>query len=191
MPKIEVIYFEKAGPDNTMDALQIAKSYAEKNGINNIICASTTGTTGIKLIDIFDPEKFNLIIITHADGFIKIGHQELLPENREKLQGKAKILTSIHAFSGISRSFRKELKVYTPVEIIARMLRSVFGDGLKVCIEITLMAADAGLIFDYNDVLAIAGTGKGADTVALIRPAYTTNFLNLRVKQILCKPNLW
>ncbi|NVM54460.1 MAG: hypothetical protein HWN66_12220 [Candidatus Helarchaeota archaeon] len=193
MPKIEVVYFENGGPDNTDDALQIAKSYAEKNNIRNIICASTSGATGLKLIDSFDSEKFNLIIVTHASGFMKKNFQELLPENREKIQQKpnAKILTSIHAFSGISRSFRKSLKVHTPVEIIARMLRSVFGDGLKVCIEIVLMAADAGFITCDQDVLAIAGTGRGADTVVLIRPAYTANFLDLRVKQILCKPNTW
>jgi hypothetical protein len=193
MPNIEVVYFETAGPDNTDTALQIAKSYAEKNNIKDIICASTSGATGLKLIKVFDPQQYNLIVVTHADGFIKVGFQELIPENREKLDGKAHIVTGIHAFSGISRSFRNELKTYTPIEIIARMLRSVFGDGLKVCIEITLMAADSGFISCDKDrnVLAIAGTGKGADTVALIRPAYTANFLNLRVKQILCKPNTW
>lgn len=191
MPKIEVIYFEKAGPDNTEEALRIAKSYAEKNDIKDIICASTTGMTGLKLIEVFNPENFNLIIVTHANGFIKTGYQEFLPENRKKIQGKAKILTGIHAFAGISRSFKKELKVHSSIEIIARMLRSVFGDGLKVCVEITLMTADAGLISCNNDILSIAGTGKGADTVALIRPAYTSNFLNLRVKQLLCKPNIW
>ncbi len=193
MPKFEVTYFEKAGPENTDTALQIAESYAKSNAIKDIICASTTGSTGVKLIEVFDPAQYNLIIVTHADGFMKIGYQEFLPENRDKIQGKAKILTGIHAFAGISRSFRKELKVHTPTEIIARMLRSIFGDGLKVCVEITLMAADSGLISCGKDskVLAIAGTGRGADTVALIRPAYTANFLDLRVKQILCKPNSW
>lgn len=193
MPKIEVVYFENAGPDNTGEALRIAKEHAEKNNIMSIICASTTGATGLELIKTFDDAKYNLVIVTHADGFMKKNFQELLPENREKIQQKpnAKILTSIHAFSGISRSFRKVMKVHTPVEIIARMLRSVFGDGLKVCIEIVLMAADAGAISCDNDVLAIAGTGRGADTVALIRPAHTATFLDLRVKQVLCKPNSW
>lgn len=193
IPKIEVIYFENAGPANTDEALQIAKAYAEENNIKEIICASTAGATGVKLVETFDSEKFNLIVVTHATGFAKTNFQELLPENREKIQPKATILTGIHAFSGVSRSFRKVMKVHTPVEIIARMLRSVFGDGLKVCVEITLMAADAGLISceKGDQILAIGGTGRGADTVALIRPAYTTNFLDLRVKQILCKPNSW
>ncbi len=193
IPKFEVVYFENAGPANTDEALQIAKAYAEKNNIKDIIVASTTGATGLKLIEVFDPTKYNLIIVTHATGFVKTNFQEFLPENRDKIQLKATILTGIHAFSGVSRSFRKAMKVHTPVEIIARMLRSVFGDGLKVCVEMTLMAADAGLISceKADKILAIAGTGRGADTVTLIRPAYTTNFLDLRVKQILCKPDSW
>jgi hypothetical protein len=190
-----VEYFEKAGPENTERALQIAKSYAEENSIKDIICASTTGETGLKLIELFDSEEYNLIIVTHAEGFTKVNFQELLPDNRAKIQStsKAKILTGTHAFSGISRSLRNELKTYTTNEIIARLLRSIFGDGLKVCIEITLMAADAGFISCEKEksVLAIAGTGRGADTVAVIQPAYTANFLDLRVKQILCKPTIW
>ncbi|MHA1131943.1 MAG: pyruvate kinase alpha/beta domain-containing protein [Candidatus Helarchaeota archaeon] len=193
MSKLEVTYFPSAGPENTSEALQIAKAYAENNKIQDIICASTSGSTALKLIELFDPNKFNLIVVTHADGFQKVGYQEFLPENRVKIEGKAKILTGIHAFSGISRAFRKEMKVHTPIEIIARMLRSVFGDGLKVCVEITLMAADAGLITceKEKNIVAIAGTGRGVDTVAVIRPAYTTNFLNLRISQILCKPMRW
>jgi hypothetical protein len=42
-----------------------------------------------------------------------------------------------------------------------------------------------------TEILAIGGTGKGADTVALIHPAHTANFLDLRVKRILCKPASW
>ena len=195
LPKIEVEYFEKAGPENTERALQIAKSYAEENNIKDIICASTTGATGLKLIELFDSEEYNLILVTHSDGFAKVGFQEFLLENRGQIQNtsKAKILTGTHAFSGISRSFRNELKTYTINEIIARLLRSILGDGLKVCVEITLMTADAGLISCEKEkaVLAIAGTGRGADTVAVIQPAYTANFLDLRVKQILCKPVTW
>lgn len=193
MVKVEVEYFDKAGPENTDAALAIAKTHAQQMGIKNIVCASTSGATGLKFIEAFESEKYNLIIVTHADGFMKKDMQEFAPENRERIQqnSKAQILTGIHAFSGISRSFRNSMKVHTPVEIIARMLRSVFGDGLKVCIEIILMAADSGLIKCTEDVLAIAGTGRGADTVALIRPAYTANFLDLRVKQVLCKPNSW
>ena len=37
------------------------------------------------------------------------------------------------------------------------------GEGTKVCVEITLMAADGGLIPIDKDAVAVAGTGKGAE----------------------------
>ena len=50
------------------------------------------------------------------------------------------------------------------------------------------MAADAGLIPIDQDVLAVGGTGRGADTVWQIAPANTFNFLDLKMKKCLCKP---
>jgi len=72
------------------------------------------------------------------------------------------------------------------VEIIAQTLR-LFGQGTKVCAEITLMATDAGLI-SMNDVIAIGGTNVGADTACFISPAHTYTFFDLKMKELLCKP---
>lgn len=57
-----------------------------------------------------------------------------------------------------------------------------------MCVEITLMAADAGLIPVDKDIVAIAGTGRGADTALRIKPANTARFFDLKIKEILAKP---
>lgn len=62
------------------------------------------------------------------------------------------------------------------------------GEGTKVCVEITLMAADAGLIPADEDVVAIAGTGNGADTALRIKPANTARFFDLKIKEVIAKP---
>jgi len=61
---------------------------------------------------------------------------------------------------------------------------------MKVACEIALMAADAGLVRTDEDVISIAGTGRGADTAVVLRPVNTRNFFDLKVKEILCKPRL-
>ena len=61
---------------------------------------------------------------------------------------------------------------------------------MKVACEITLMAADAGLIRTGEAVLAIGGTGRGADTAVILRAANAQDFFDLRVTEILCKPLL-
>ena len=72
---------------------------------------------------------------------------------------------------------------------MANTLR-VFGQGLKVAIEITMMAADAGLVSPEEEVIAIAGTGRGADTAIVVKPANAHNAFALRIKEIICKPRL-
>jgi hypothetical protein len=63
------------------------------------------------------------------------------------------------------------------------------GEGTKVCVEITLMAADAGLIKCDRDIVAIAGTGRGADTALRIFPANSATFFDLKIREIIAKPH--
>jgi hypothetical protein len=64
------------------------------------------------------------------------------------------------------------------------------GKGLKVACEITMMAADSGLVPTNEDAIAIGGTGNGADTAVVLRPVNSHNFFDLKIKEILCKPHL-
>jgi uncharacterized protein len=63
----------------------------------------------------------------------------------------------------------------------------MFGQGIKVCVEIAAMAADAGLI-PAGDVIAVGGTGRGADTAAVIAADSSNRFFNIKVREILAKP---
>jgi hypothetical protein len=82
---------------------------------------------------------------------------------------------------------RKSFNMMGLGETIASVLR-VFGQGMKVVCEIPLMAADAGVVRTDEEVIAVGGTGRGADTAVVLNPVNTTDFFNLKVKEILCKP---
>ncbi|KKM03736.1 hypothetical protein LCGC14_1771450, partial [marine sediment metagenome] len=172
-------------------ALEIAKKYAEQFNVKDIVMASTTGTTAKKSVEIFDPNVYNLIVVSHSYYFAGVNKRQEFPEEEIislKNQG-VKFHIGIHAFAGVERSMRLSLKHWGPVEIIAKFLRTQFSQGTKVCIEIATMVTDAGLIKDLErDIICIGGTGRGADTVCLIRPAPTSLFDRLRVKAILAKP---
>jgi hypothetical protein len=71
--------------------------------------------------------------------------------------------------------------------LVALSLRR-FGEGTKVCCEIAMMAADAGLIPQGEEAITVAGTGKGADTVTIIKTTASKRFLDLRVLEILATP---
>jgi hypothetical protein len=186
LAKRNTIYFTKAGKQNTYALLNFVKKYAEKEAIKDIVVASTSGETGTKASKIF--KGCNLVIVTHCHGFQEPGKTELLEEHRKKiLANGAKIFTGIHALSTVERAIRKDFGTIQPLEIIANVLR-LMGEGTKVCVEITLMAADAGLIPVDRDIIAIAGTGKGADTALRIRPANAAKFFDLKIREIIAKP---
>jgi hypothetical protein len=64
----------------------------------------------------------------------------------------------------------------------------MLGQGVKVGVEITLMAADAGLIPMDQSIIALGGTGRGVDAAVVIQPAHTNNVFDLNIQEIICKP---
>ena len=188
---IEVTYFENGGPQNTDKALEIAKKYADQFNIKDIVLASTTGTVAEKASQIFNPDKYNVVIITHAYYFVNSNTRQEFPEEKLKeLRNKGlKIHIGTHAMSGIERGLRIKKEAWIFVDMLAKMLGWQFSQGVKVCIEIASTVVDAGLIPDLDrDIITVGGTGRGADSVCLIKPAPTSEFKNLRVKAILVKP---
>ena len=188
---LEVTYFEKGGPQNTDKALKIAKKYADQFNIKDIVIASTAGTTAEKTTEIFNPKDYNIMVVTHAYYFVNSTTRQEFPEeklnNLKELGLKFHIGT--HSMSGIERGIRLKKEAWQFVDLLAKMLGYHFSQGVKVCIEISATVCDAGLIPDLErNVIAVAGTGRGADTVCLIKPAPTSNFKSLRVKAILAKP---
>jgi len=182
----KTIYFDKAGEQNTDVLLKFAKEYVEKEDIRDIVVASTTGKTGARAAKTFKGR--NVVIVTHNFGFQEPGKNELREEHRKQILAEgAKIFTGIHALSSAERAIRKDFGTIQPLELMANVLRRL-GEGTKVCVEITMMAADAGLITADKDVVAIAGTGRGADTALRIHPANAARFFDLKIREVIMKP---
>ncbi len=188
MITVKSVYFERPGQENTEETLNIAKARAEELGIRTVLVASTRGETGVKAAKVL--KGYNLVVVSHVVGFKEPNQQELTAENQAAIEGAgAKILTCQHAFAGVNRAIRRKLNTYQVSEIMAYTLR-VFGEGTKVACEIALMAADAGLVRTDEEVISIAGTGRGADTAVVLVPANSHDFFDLRVVEVLCKPRL-
>ncbi|MCY3411599.1 MAG: hypothetical protein INQ03_08220 [Candidatus Heimdallarchaeota archaeon] len=178
-------YFEEAGEENREKTFELVANLAKKMPDTKIIVASTTGGNALKALEMLDQSR--LIIVTHQAGFSEAFTQEMPEEIMEKIKrSDAKLLTTAHAFAGVGRAVRRKLGTWMFSELVAETYRT-FGQGTKVCVEITLMAADAGLI-GSEEVIAVAGTGRGADTVWTIKPAHSSDFLDLRLQKLICKP---
>ncbi len=185
---IQSVYFDSPGPKNTVRTLKVARQRADELGIHTVLVASTRGETGVQAAQQF--QGYKVVVVTHSTGFAGPDTQELMEENRAAIEAVgAEILTCQHAFGGISRAVRKKWGTYAIDEVVAQTLR-IFGEGMKVCVEIALMAADAGLVRVGEPCIAIAGTDRGADTAVVLVPAHVQQFFDLRVMEVLAKPRL-
>ncbi len=185
--ELKTVYFANPGSENTDEVLHIAKQRAEELGIKTILVASTRGDTAVKAVEILGGIK--VIAVSHSTGFHEPNTQAFTEENRKIVESNGGIvLTTTHAFAGVSRAMRDKFNTYVIGDIIASTLR-IFGHGMKVVCEIALMAADSGLVRTDEDVIAIAGRSRGADTAVVLTPVNSQDFFDLKVKEILCKPH--
>jgi hypothetical protein len=184
----QTTYFEQPGKANTARTLEIARQRAGELGIRTFLVATTQGSTGVEAAERL--QGYDVVVVTHSTGFGEANVQQLTDENRSAIEtAGARILTCQHALGGVNRAVRKKWGTYLTDEIVAQTLR-IFGQGMKVCAEIALMAADAGLVRVGEPCIAIAGTGRGADTAVVLIPVNAQQFFDLKVLEILAKPRL-
>lgn len=181
--------FSKAGRDNTDAALAVLEEGIRQYTIRQVVIASTYGDTGIKAAKLLKGSDVNIVVVTHNVGFKEPGKVEMTPETRGELEAfGVKVLTGTMPFRNIGAAIR-EKQGYSQQDLVANVLR-MFCQGVKVCVEIAMMASDAGLITP-DDVLTVAGTGRGADTVVLLSPRPSNQMFDLKIRDILAKPLDW
>ncbi|MCG3217340.1 MAG: hypothetical protein KAS63_11465 [Candidatus Heimdallarchaeota archaeon] len=179
-----VVHFSEPG-DYTDEVFSIVQSRLKEGDIKQIIIATTGGNTALKATKFF--KDVELIAVTHQAGFRSPGELEVPIETIEKLEENGvRVVTATHALAGIDRAIRKKHGTWMVTELIAETLR-IAGQGTKVCAEIVIMAADAGAI-TMDDCISISGTGRGADTAWVIKPAHSHSFFDMKLKELLCKP---
>ncbi|MDQ1279895.1 MAG: uncharacterized protein QG670_1157 [Thermoproteota archaeon] len=193
-------YFEENKPENTEVVFSLVKKKALEKNIKHVVIASTFGDTGVKAAEAFKDSGLKVVVVTHPYG---PKGSRVLPENEQKMRTLgANIVTSGFAFGGVSASIRRTPPTepgkplptpYWPAlvpamgDLVANVLR-LFCQGMKVCLEITLMAADAGAVPVGENVIAIGGQGRGANTAVVIRATNSATFFDLDVQEIIAKP---
>ena len=179
-----ILYFEQPGQANTEATLTAARDRARELGIMNVVMASSHGGTARAALGLFAGSGVRLIAVTICAGYTTKGWT-MEPATRRELEAAGvTVLTGIHALGDdVSGAFEPA----SANAVVAQTLYR-FSQGMKVCVEVALMASDAGLIPPDEEVIAIAGTGDGADTAVVLTPAYPRKFRQLKVHEILAMP---
>jgi len=202
--KRTTVYFEKPGKENTEETLKIAFEAAKERGIDTVLVSSTTGWTALEALRVFDGSGLKLVVVTHQTGYRGPGVQLMPVETREKLKEAWVIVhtgTDVLTGSvdvGVSRqrpektdSLEARLPYIVPPvsTIVANTLR-MFSQGVKVCAEIAMMAADAGFVAVDKPVISVAGSHAGADTAMVVTPSTSNRIRDMKFHEILAKPLL-
>jgi hypothetical protein len=122
----------------------------------------------------------HLIVVPHQYGF---GSGQRFPPDlvaRARQEGH-------EVYFGTMLFHQEKIFGPGPAQWVANFLRA-FCQGVKVCVEILLMAGNAGLVAEGEEVIVVAGTGRGADTALVMSGATSGNLKAMHISRILCKP---
>jgi hypothetical protein len=186
-----IFYFEQAGYGNTNDVEEIVYNRLKEGDIKSVVVASSRGETGLKFAKRMARET-NLVVVSSHPGFSAPGVWNFNLEILKELESMGcKVVKQSHILSGLERSISNKFSGVSHTEVLAEALRSLFGVGMKVAIECTIMAADSGAI-PIEKTIGVGGTsskaGAGADCAIVVWPSHFNNFFDFRVLEILAKP---
>jgi hypothetical protein len=168
-PTTETVYFDFSGSQNTNRVLRIAKQIANTEGVQKIVLATTSGSTGLKAKQFFDANKE----VIGVGSFRSRSNPRFMKEF-ERQGGKL-----VYAYDDVEYDYPHALQT---------KYRQLAGEGGKVCVEVVVVAVKAGFLEEDVRVIAIGGTLIGADTAMLIRSA--NDFPNLEIEFIICQPRV-
>jgi len=191
MAQEPITYFEDASAwsDNTTACIDLVKAYLEHDPVEHVVVASSTGRTAARFAEELDLARTRLVGVKMAaavdaryDVTPDVAACALLETAGVPLVGGVHALTG-----GVDHALATRFSGETPTQLIAETLY-LFSQGMKVAVEVALMAHDHGLLPDGARAIACGGTSYGCDTVLLLRAAGSSALFDLRILKILAKP---
>jgi len=195
MVKRQVYYFDQPGEGNTQLVIEAVSQRLKAGGIKKVIVASTSGETAARFARSLKG-KFELICVSEApfrrewgEGWpcLKEEFRQELEELKVPIIDKAPYVfhNSVLDSARWSDAF--------PERLVKETLYC-FGQGMKVAVEVALMAVSCGYVIPYEDVIGVGGSGKGADTAIVLRATYPACLFDkdsakrLEIREVIAMP---
>lgn len=183
-----ITYFDKQGDDYTDELIAAVKDKLDiAENIKYVLIASSTGQSALKLHEAIG-DDVTIVNVSHNVGFSGENESDISDEMIEKLESVGiKTFQGLHAFSGAARGVTNKYGGYSPLDVVADTLR-MFSHGVKVAAEISVMAADAGLVPVGEEIIAIGGRAHGVDTAVILTPVNSKNLFDMAFHEIIAMP---
>ena len=191
------LYFERPGKHNTDQVVQCVIERLGDGDVKTVVVASTTGYTGLKLAEAMGGMDDVQLVSVGETPLIKEWGAEwpvLEPETKLELDRRGVVVADHIAYLMHSSVLDDSRWKAPSAEEILRETLYAFGQGMKVAVEVVLIAVASGFIEPFRDVIAVGGTSRGADTAIVVRATYPNYVFSeddskrLRIREVLCKP---
>jgi uncharacterized protein len=176
----KIVYFERPGKSHTEETLRLAIERAQARGITTMIVASTVGDTARAAAVAVAGTGIRLVVVPHQFGFTET--QRFPAELVAELEAQG------HCVHFGTMLFHTENLYGSDTPLLMAMILRTLGQGIKVCVEIVLMAADGGRVARGEPVVVVSGTARGADTAVVATASTSTALHELHLTEIICKP---
>ncbi len=199
--KRSTVIFEKGGEEHTEETLKIALQGAKERKIDTVLISTSTGSTGLKAVEVFKGSRIKLVFVRHQTGYPVKGKQMMPQDVKEKLEKSGKLVTGTDLLTGgvevgLGRQRPEKEQpleaslpfIVPPTNVIVANTLRLLSQGTKVCVEIAMMAADCDEVTTDKPVVCVAGSHAGADTALVITPAASNRIRDLKLHEILAKP---
>lgn len=191
----EVYYFENPGEENTDFVVEAVKKYIDKYGPKDVVVASTSGLTALKFAKVLK-NKTKIICVTEGAYRREWGYEYPCMDSKIKRELEEMGVIVLDKISYILHGSLYELSKYSfpTLETVFKDTLYAFGQGMKVAVEIAIIAVEYGVLEPFKDVIAVGGSGKGADTAIVLRATYAGTVFSkdkekrLEIREIIAMP---
>jgi hypothetical protein len=180
MVERRVKFFSRPGPGNTDATLEAADAYLKDSGkAVPVIVASISGRTALRARETISDVSIPIFCVTGSPCWQNLpdaSYPLISEETRQDLQSaEISIVDSIPSSLSDTIEFSYARYGYrSPTWMFVETLLAVGGYGLKTAVECIFMATDGGCVPPFTEVIAIAGTDKGADTAIVARSCFSS-----------------
>ncbi len=205
--KRTIRFFPHYGPENTSEVIDAVAERLQERDINTVVVASSTGEMAIRMVQRLrsaaqEPDTAALPrVIAVSDPPWAIGKipkaGRISSDNKARLLALGAEVVDSVPYASRAYSTGASNNVYEALDLLVVVFdafRMVGGNGLKVAIEVALMATNGGVIQPGQEVIAVAGTGNGLDTAVVVKSAYSIDIFSTdpserpEIREILAMP---
>jgi hypothetical protein len=191
----QVYYFDEPGEGNTDLVVKAVSRRLEAGGVSEVIVASTSGETAAKFARALKG-KARLLCVSEAPYRREWGEKWPCLKARFKKELRELGVDIIDEVPYVFHDSVLESARWSSIfpERLVKETLYCFGQGLKVAVEVALLAVSCGKVAPFRDVIAVGGSSKGADTAIVLRATYPACLFDkdparrLEIREIVAMP---